>query len=94
MEPGLAGGRWPRCVTSATSAAVGTLTGAHLLPLAGQEGPGLDEVPGDGAVVVEAAAPAQLDAGVADVPHHHPPGRAWRSWGDGKCVTEMEDPEV
>lgn len=76
MEPGLAGSRWPRSVTGAT---MGTLTGAHLFPLAGQEGPGLNEVPGDGTVVVEAAAPAQLDAGVADVPHHHTARWAWRS---------------
>lgn len=65
-------------------AAVQTLTGPHLLPCAGEEGPRFDEVPGDGAVVVKAAAPAQQDGGVTDVSHHHTPGGAWRSCGDGR----------
>lgn len=63
----------------ATAAAIKTLTGTHLLPFAGEEGPRLDDVPGDRAVVIKAAAPAQLDGGVADVSHHHAPRGAWGS---------------
>jgi len=68
----------------ATAAAVKTLTGTHLLPFAGEEGPCLDDVPGNRAVVVKATAPAQLDAGVTNISHHHAPGGAWRSWDEGR----------
>lgn len=66
----------------ATAAALKTLTGTHLLPFAGKEGPCLDDIPGNRAVVIKATAPAQLDGGVTDVSHHHTPGGAWRSWDD------------
>lgn len=81
----------------ATAAAIKTLTGTHLLPLAGEQGPRLDDVPGDRAVVIKAAAPAQLDGGVTDVSHHHAPRGAWRSWDDGEAdrhVTKMKDLEA
>lgn len=68
----------------ATAAALKTLTGTHLFPFAGEEGPRLDDVPGNRAVVIKAAAPAQLDAGVTYVSHHHTSGGAWRSWDDGR----------
>lgn len=60
------------------------LTGAHLLPFVGEQRPGLDAVPGDGAVVVKATAPAQLDSGVTNVSHHHTPWGPGGSWGEGE----------
>lgn len=67
--------------------ALRALTGAHLLPFVGEQCPGLDAVPGDGAVVVEATAPAQLDGGVTDVSHHHTPRGPGGSWGEGERWT-------
>lgn len=52
-----------------------TLTGPNLLPLPCRWSASLQGVLGNGAVVVKASAPAELDGGVANVPHHH------TSWG-------------
>lgn len=67
---------WPRPQAHSQALLVATqrgltLTGANLLPLPRRWGASLQGVLGNGAVVVKAAAPAELDSGVTDVPHHH-----------------------
>lgn len=63
------------------------LTCVDPLPAHGEGGPGLDEVAGDGAAVVAAAAPGQLGGAVGHLLHCHRvrgARRAWHSLEEGK----------
>lgn len=83
----------PTEACSVWATALKTLTGAHLLPLGEEWSAGLDDIFGNGAVVIKASAPAQLHSGVLDVPHHQPARWPWRTYQKGKNNRHNDIPE-
>lgn len=53
------------------------LTGPNLLPLPVRWSASLQRVLGNGAVIVKATTPANLDSGVSDVSHYHTSRGTW-----------------
>lgn len=55
-------------------------TCADCLPAHGERGPGLNDVHGDGAVVVRPGPPGELSRGVCNLIYGHSLGGTWRAW--------------